>query len=114
MSDSVEAKENSIAEYERLKHKFSLAKANRVYLEQFRKSKKALLMKEAERGDTKLSAAAQEREAYAHPEYIEVLKGLKEAVEEESLCYHTIKIIEMRFETWRTKAATRRAEMNMR
>lgn len=87
------------------------AKANRVYLTEFRKSKKALLMKEA---DQKLSAVAQEREAYAHPEYQELLEGLKIATKHEELTRYKLKIIEMKFEAWRSKKSTARAEMNLR
>ena len=41
---------------------FAKAKAKRIYLEEFRKSKKALLMKDALRNGTE-AANAQEREA---------------------------------------------------
>ena len=55
---------------------FAKAKADRVYLEEFRKSKKALLMKDALKQGIE-AANAQEREAYADPEYIELLRGLE-------------------------------------
>ena len=50
--------------------RYAKAKAERIYLEEFRKTKKALLMKVAMEAGYE-SAAAQEREAYAHPEYQE-------------------------------------------
>lgn len=52
------------------------AKADVVYLTEFRKSKKAILMQEAQVNGLK---TGQEREsyAYAHSEYIELLEGLK-------------------------------------
>ena len=53
------------------------AKAERVYLEGFLKVKKALLMQDMEG-----SVAAQERDAYAHEDYQELLKELKKAVEQ--------------------------------
>ena len=58
------------------------AKSQRVYLEEFRKSKKAMLMNQAEQEGRK---TGQERESYAysHPEYIELLKGLQQAIEVE-------------------------------
>ena len=59
---------------------FAKAKAKRVYLEEFRKSKKALLMKDALRNGIE-AANAQEREAYSHPEYLELLDGLAAATE---------------------------------
>ena len=49
---------------------FAKAKAQRVYLEEFRKSKKALLMKDALAKGIE-AANAQEREAYADPEYLQ-------------------------------------------
>ena len=62
--------------------KFAEAKAQRMYLEEFRKTKKALLMKDAlARGID--SAVAQEREAYAHIEYADLLRGLMVAIEKE-------------------------------
>ena len=45
---------------------FAKAKAERMYLEEFRKSKKALLMQQ--HGEKPIGA--QEREAYAHADYI--------------------------------------------
>ena len=65
--------------------KYAKAKAQRVYLEQFRKSKKAILIREAE---SKGFKTGQERESYAysHKDYLELLEGLRAAVEtEESL-----------------------------
>ncbi len=60
--------------------KYAEAKAQRIYLEEFRKTKKALLMKDAmARGID--SAVAQEREADAHIEYADLLRGLMVAIE---------------------------------
>ena len=85
------------------------AKANRVYLEQFRKSKKAILMIEAEQKGKK---TGQEREAYAyaHPEYAELLQGLRIAVEQEETYKFQLKAAEARIEIWRTQQANQRAE----
>lgn len=108
MSEKIYDKLNSLsAEY-------AEAEANRVFLSEFRKSKKALLMKDAEAETPGLSAAAQEREAYAHPDYVELLKGLQGATEIALLAKYKMKVIEMQFESWRTKQATQRAEMNLR
>ncbi len=81
------------------------AKADRVHLDQFRKSKKALLFGECEEG----TIAAKENYAYAHPEYLEVLEGLKAAVEiEETLRWKMI-AAEAYIEVWRTQQANNRA-----
>lgn len=84
--------------------KFAKAKAQRVYLEEFRKSKKALLMSESH-----LEAAnAREQYAYSHPEYIALLNGIREAVEvEEELRWHLI-AAQARVEVWRSEEASNR------
>jgi len=86
--------------------KFAKAKAQRVYLEEFRKSKKALLMAES----TADAANAREQYAYAHPEYVALLEGIKQAVEvEEELRWHLV-AAQARVEIWRSEEATNRAE----
>ena len=88
--------------------KYAKAKAERIYLEEFRKTKKALLMKVAmEMGYE--SAAAQEREAYAHPEYQELLKGLAVAIEEEETLKWMLTAAQMKSEIWRTESANERS-----
>jgi hypothetical protein len=88
---------------------YAKAKSERVYLEEFRKSKKALLMADAEKAGHK-SAAMQEREAYAHPEYMQLLEGLKNAVEEEEKFRWLMVAAQAKIEAWRTIEANRRAE----
>jgi hypothetical protein len=88
---------------------YAKAKAQRVYLENFRKSKKALLMRAAEIAGHK-SAALQEREGYANPEYVEVLKALQLAVEEEERLRWLMVAAEARIEVWRTLESSRRLE----
>ena len=88
---------------------YAKAKAERVYLENFRKSKKALLMRNAELAGHK-SAALQEREAYADPEYAEVLKALQVATEEEERLRWLMTAAEARIEVWRTLESSRRTE----
>lgn len=84
--------------------KFAQAKANRVYLEEFRKSKKALLMGQS----SEPTAAAREQFAYSHAEYVQLLQALQEAVEvEESLRWH-MEAARMRVEIWRTRQANNR------
>jgi len=87
--------------------KFAKAKSERVYLENFLRTKKALLMKEAMETGYE-SAAAQEREAYAHPEYDELLKGLAVAVEQEELLRWKLTAATIKGELWRTESANER------
>jgi hypothetical protein len=91
---------------------FAEAKAQRVYLEHYRKSKKAMLMAEAEASDPMKykSAASQEVYAYRHDEYIDLLEGLRAATETEEYRRWQLKSREMRFEEWRTEQATQRQE----
>jgi hypothetical protein len=84
------------------------AKADRVYLEEYRKSLKAILMRSAEKaGNT--SAAAQEREAYADESYSAHLDGLKEAVRLEEQLRWTMVIAQAAIDVYRSMEATNRA-----
>ena len=86
--------------------KFAKAKAERVYLEEYRKSLKAILMKRS----LETAVNAQEREAYSDPEYLQLLQGIKEATEiEEKLRWDLIGA-QARVEIWRTEQANNRAE----
>jgi hypothetical protein len=85
---------------------YAKAKAERVYIEQFRKSKKAILMKEGfEKG---LNGVKAEQYAYAHDEYVQLLEGLKVAVEFESKCWWSLEKLKIEFEHWRTTQANER------
>ena len=87
--------------------KFAAAKSQRTYLENFLRTKKALLMKDAMQMGYE-SAAAQEREAYAHPEYQELLKGLAVAIEEEETLKWMLTAAQMRSDIYRTEEASNR------
>ncbi len=88
---------------------YAKAKAERIYLEEYRKTKKAICMVAAE-GRGYQTSAAQEREAYADPDYIAILDGLKAAVEEEERLRWLIVGAQAKIEAWRTIEANRRAE----
>ena len=84
--------------------KYARAKAERVYIEEYRKSKKALLMGQC----VEKAVNAREQHAYSHPEYVALLEGLKAAVEvEESLRWAQI-AAQLRVEIWRSEQATNR------
>ena len=86
---------------------YSRAKSERLYLEEFRKSKKALLMQEALfKGVEAISA--QERDAYAHPDYKKLIEGLKEAVEAEEKLKYQLLGAQLRVDIWRTNQANNR------
>ena len=86
---------------------FGEAKAQRVYLEEFKKSKKALLMKDALTLGIE-AANAQEREAYAHPSYQQLIRGLAEAIEKEETLRWELEAARLDIEIWRSREATNR------
>lgn len=81
------------------------AKAERIFCEEYRKSLKALLMKE----HVSESIGAQEREAYAAPQYREHLEKLRQAVFEEERLRALRSAAEMKIEAWRTMNANYRS-----
>ena len=83
---------------------FAKAKATRVYLEEFRKSKKALLMAES----TDKAANAREQYAYSHDEYLALLAGYRESVEVEEKLRWDLIAAQARVEIWRTEQANNR------
>ena len=85
---------------------YAQAKANRVYLEEYRKTLKARLMAQ-QLGDP---VNAQERYAYAHPEYAELLEGLKVAIEQEENLRWKLIAAQAKIEVWRSLSANQRAE----
>ena len=93
-----------------LSPQYAQAKADRTRLEYFRKSKKALLMIEAERDHGHKSAAMQERYAYAHGEYIALLDGLHAAVEIEERLRFQLMAAESAIRIWQTRMASDRIE----
>jgi predicted esterase YcpF (UPF0227 family) len=85
---------------------YSKAKATRMYLEEFRKSRKAQLMSQA--GTEVLGK--QETYAYAHHEYIQILEGIREAVETEEKYRWLMTAAQARIECWRTEQYSARIE----
>ena len=81
------------------------AKAERIYLEEYRKSLKAILMKRS----LENTVNAQEREAYSDPEYTQHLKALQAAVETEEEIKWGLIAAQARIEVFRTQSANDRA-----
>ena len=86
--------------------KFAAAKAQRMYIENFMRSKKALLMAESD------AKAANEREQYAlaHEDYQALTDGLKAAVEEEETLLWGLRAAQARIEIWRSQEASNRTQ----
>ena len=86
---------------------YSKAKATRMYLEEFRKSRKAQLMSQA--GTEVLGK--QETYAYAHADYVGILEGIREAVEIEEKYRWMMTAAQARIEVWRTEQYSARHEV---
>lgn len=84
---------------------YAKAKAQVVYLEQYRKTKKAICFQSSLRS----TMAEKEADAYAHPEYQEVLNGLREAVEEAERLRWMLVAAQARVDVWRSQEASNRA-----
>lgn len=84
---------------------YAKAKAERTYIEQFLRSKKSLLM--SQEGGT---LGAKEAFAYAHPDYIALLGGLREAVEVEETLKWKMEAAKLFFEKWKVEQFNNRVE----
>jgi len=86
---------------------YAKSKADRMFLEEFRKSRKAQLQSQA---GTEV-IGKQETYAYAHPEYIQILEGIREAVEKEETYRWMMTAAQAKIEVWRTQQYSMRAEV---
>jgi len=86
---------------------YAKAKADRMYLEEFRKSRKAQLMSQA--GTEVLGK--QETYAYAHADYVGILEGIKQAVEKEETYRWMMTAAQAKIEVWRTNQYSARMEL---
>lgn len=87
--------------------KAAQARANRIYVEEYRKTIKAQLMKES----ADLPLGAQEREAYSDVKYIQHLNAIREAVEQDEYFRWMLTAAEAKLEAWRTQSANNRKGM---
>lgn len=85
---------------------YAQAKANVVYMTEYRKSLKAILMSKC-REET---IGAQERFAYSHPEYIAHLAAMQEAIAEAERLRWLMVGAEAKIEVWRSLESSARAE----
>ena len=83
------------------------AKAERVYLEEFRKSLKSQLMQEHHN----MAVSAQEREAYADSRYVEFLGTLREAVFQDEKIRFLREAALAKVEAWRSASANERVRV---
>ena len=85
--------------------KAAQARANRIYLEEYRKALKSIIMKE----HTDLPVSAQEREAYADHRYQTHLRAIKDAVADDEYQRFMRHSAEAKIEAWRSLSANHRA-----
>jgi hypothetical protein len=81
------------------------ARAERIYVEEYRKTVKAIIMKE--HADKPLMA--QEREAYADDRYVSHLDAIREAVALDERHRFLLAAAEAKIEAWRTQSSNERA-----
>lgn len=82
------------------------AKANRIYMEEYRKVVKGQIMRE----NGTLALGAQEAIAYADPRYKQHLEAMETAIEKDEYNRWMMTAAEAKIEAWRTQQANARAE----
>jgi hypothetical protein len=82
------------------------AKAERIYLEEYRKSIKANVMQR----HLDIPVSAQEREAYSSEEYKKHLLVMRDAIEKDELCRWQMIAAQAVIEAWRTASANDRGQ----
>lgn len=85
-------------------------KSKRVSLEDYKKILKSRLMKEAMASGVS-SNQAQEREAYADPQYEGVIDALEIATRKETELYWELKLFDIEVQVWRTYQANKRNDI---
>ena len=88
--------------------RYAEAKAQRVYIENFLRSKKSFLMNECPSQIKTLGD--KEAYAYAHPDYVDLLKGLQAAVSTEEEIKWRMEAAKLKFEFWKTEQFNNRVE----
>jgi len=88
--------------------KYAEAKATRVQLEEYRKSKNAILMSQEDG-----TLGNKEMYAYAHADYVALLMQIKSAIALEEELRWKLEAAKLRVEVWKTEEYTKRAEMKL-
>jgi hypothetical protein len=85
---------------------YANAKANVIYMTEYRKTVKATLMASC----SERTESAKETYAYSHPSYIEHLAALQQAVAEAERLRWLMVAAEAKIEVWRSLESSARAE----
>ena len=102
-----------IVQLHHLGKKYAKAKSECEYLKHFRKSKLAILKAQYLKEDSRRSNVACEDLARAHPEYLEVLDGLKIAIEISEAALWELRTSHAGINLYQTKKADERAELQI-
>lgn len=95
--------EKRMEEIRQIGDKYATAKANLNYLEHYRKIRLAQMMKQKLSDCNNMSVAKADLESRAEEEYIKLCQDLKNAVEQESKLAWSKKMVELKFEFWKTQ-----------
>lgn len=82
------------------------AKANRIYMEEYRKVVKSQIMRE----NSNVALGAQEAIAYSDTRYTQHLKAMEVSIEKDEYNKWMMIAAEAKIEAWRTQQANSRAE----
>jgi translation elongation factor EF-Ts len=85
--------------------KAAQARANRIYMEEYRKVVKAQIMGE----NNETTIGAQERFAYADARYIEHLEAMRTSIFEDEKHRFTLAAAQAKIDAWQTMSANERA-----
>ena len=98
--------EKAVAYLRENARKAAQAKAERIYMEEYRKTVKAQVMRETPSD----SLGAQEARAYCDSRYVDHLQTMREAIEKDEYNRWMMVAAQAKVEAWRTQQANLRAE----
>ncbi len=102
--------EKRMEEIRQIGDSYASAKANLNYLEHYRKIRLAQMMKQKMSTCANMSVAKADLESRAEEEYIKLCQDLKNAVEQESKLAWSKKMVELKFEFWKTNQISAMSE----
>jgi len=102
--------EKRMEEIRQIGDSYASAKANLNYLEHYRKIRLAQMMRQKMSTCANMSVAKADLESRAEEEYIKLCKDLKNAVEQESKLAWSKKMVELKFEFWKTNQISAMSE----
>tara|TARA_R100000458_G_C8252289_1_gene228995 strand:- start:548 stop:889 length:342 start_codon:yes stop_codon:yes gene_type:complete len=102
--------EKRMEEIRQIGNDYASAKADLNYLEHYRKIRLAQMMKEKMSTCANMSVAKADLESRAEEEYIKLCQDLKNAVEQESRLAWSKKMVELKFEFWKTNQISAMSE----